>query len=364
MIIYLDVSISQHLAEYKLSDAEKMFYYELALAHKRGDCLLCGDIETLSALMEVMQEDLYKNIYGNIRAHYANVKSLINLVESVLYITYNETPVIPDFLSEKARILETDDAIRYNICKKCTLVTENLRDAVFYENVAKRYLLDNKIRGLELSLHAENGGGGTTSEVFQKCVETDKCLTLCIADSDISYRETEEYPEKPLQGGTYDAVKKRYDRLSGTVGEIICELYCIPAHEIENLIPISVIEYAMAHFKGSIEKSICALKIVRGLISNGLENDVLIYDYKKGASIDEVSPSCCYWKKVSEKIEETVFRGFNNKVLTNSFQALNDEDNKECHYKEVKIDDFLAESWEKVGRKVFTWGCANQPIRA
>lgn len=197
---------------------------------------------------------------------------------------------------------------------------------------------------------------------LEKCAKEDGVFTLCMVDSDIKYGPSKRFPNAPEKGGTAKSVIKTYEQLQDIP---IVFLFCIPAHEIENLIPISVLEYLGTKQKKDWSKLISVLK---KLLNSELQSSILLYDIKKGETIDKVCPQSEYWREIGERIGETLFPGVGkrseSKVLKDSFDVMSGETETELHFFRIGLDYYLKEKWDEIGEVVFSWGCANDPMRA
>lgn len=107
------------------------------------------------------------------------------------------------------------------------LVGEDQRDAEIYTKLARAYA---SRRSLHLSFRRVAGGGISTGRVFRACGK--EGITLCIADTDASA------PDAPLKKTAHEA---RIARDALHADAHVADLELLPCHELENLLPESLI---------------------------------------------------------------------------------------------------------------------------
>lgn len=358
MIIYIDRTIAVHGNNMGLNEQERVLFAELAIAHQRGNCLLCGAIESIEWLINSI-EGISKSIYSNIRNRFPQLKSIVEMVETVLVLSYEKEPVIPDFISGKDRTIYLKDAVEYKLGQQCSLVAENLNDCYFYKLMGKRYICDCGAKGISMSFRDELGGGNTIDAVFEKCVKADKVLALCVVDSDLKYGATKQYPQNPPIGDTAKRLRKKYNSLKNSEPYDTYELYCLPIHEIENLIPTSVIDEIV---KTCAPDANAGLEYLKKILDAQLYDAILCYDFKNGCSNMRDDPAKTYWDIISSKVDDDTMPALCSKILGKALDVIGNEPNFSAG--KVQLDAYLVPLWKEIGLKVFTWGCANQPIRA
>ena len=360
MLIYIDETIGSHCKATGLTNDEKQLFSDLASSHRQGDCLLSGDLSSIECLMNSLG-DMQSSVYNHIRNNHSAIRSIVEIVEVVIVLSYNQQPKLPPFFKGKYRTVEVKDALNYRLHLQCSLVAENLEDCSFYELVSKRFMFYNKLKGLNISFRHELGGGDTINTVFKKCVEEDKVLTLCLVDGDIKYGSTKQYPESPARGVTVKKLETTYNRIKKYPVNSLCELYCLPVHEIENLIPFSVLESIA---KTAVPSMADGVKYLRKLMDNQLTDAILYYDFKNGGNKVKDDPSVTYWIEIAEKIGDDTFPILCSKILEKAVAVLqgntSDMANDITH---TCIDSYLLPLWDEIGLTVFSWGCASPPIR-
>lgn len=360
MIIYIDSSIGESGKINGLNNDERLLFEQLVLAHKKGICLLCGDRASIEWLAEFMG-DWCGHIYQRIGEDSPQVKAIVSAVETLLVLSHTDDPKLPGFIQEKCRVLTVQDATKYSLYLPCSLVGENLNDCAFYKLVAERYCYLNKIKGIGLKFRDELGGGDTMATVFEKCVAIDKVLTLCLMDSDIKYGPTNEFPQVPQVGETAGKVLGKYRNLIKTQSAATFDLCCIDAHEIENLIPMSVLE-KIAEATPDVANGVNYLKKFIGAEE---ESAILLYDFKEGGKKIKSGAPSVYWQMVTSAIGDDSMPCLCKKVMEKAIEVMKEEMQAGVRYVTVvPLETYLISRWEEIGRKAFSWGCAHMPMRA
>jgi len=357
VLIYIDRTVYEHIESKGLKDDEKILFTQLAFSNQRGDCFLCGDIQSLSALSKVLDKTA-SALFRQILANFSETKSIVSMTETLLILSYEEKTVAPEFIANKGRLVSIETAIQHNIFSQCCIIGENLQDCQFYSLLAKRYVFENQVKGITLSYHKELGGGNTINTVFKKCVEDDKILTLCIVDSDMKYGPSKLYPQNPARGETVKELETTYAQLKDTG---LFEMYCLPVHEVENLIPISVLQ----HIAKTIPDMKSGVSFIEELRDKGLCQAILCYDFKNGDEKIKTDPAIAYWIEISEKVCGQQFPKLTGKLMPKALDFLVQKTETGSSIAEtIALDSYLQSYWSDIGKKVFSWGCARLPTRA
>ncbi len=319
--------------------------------------MLCGDLRSIEWLEQNL-EGIDKVIYKKIRNKYPQTGSILTAVEICTVLSYNENPVIPNAANSVLSI-KVADAINLRIDQQCALVCENLTDCAFYKLIAQHYIQSQKIKGISMSFHEELGGGNTICEVYQKCVEQDKILSLCLVDSDIKYGKTEKYPSNPARGDTVRMLEKVHNKLLKSSIATIFDLHTIPVHEVENLIPLSVLRLMASLDSPEIKDGVAYLEKLKAY---RLTDAILCYDFKHGSKKIKTDPAVTYWIEIAEKTADDSLPALCEKVLEKAISALTS--NTQSSIQDVTLDDYLVDIWKNIGLKVFSWGCASKQMQA
>lgn len=360
MVIYIDKTIGQYIEQNGMNDEERNLFNDLASSHSRGRCLLCGDLSSLEKVTDLLLDESPKATYSKIKSQHFQTRSIIEQVKNFLVISCCENADVPDFFKDKYKLLNISDAIKCDFSAPCTLVGENFDDCKFYKLLAERYLYSRKLKGVSFSFHNELGGGNTINKVFEKCVKEDKYLTFCIVDSDKKYDVSKRYPNKVEMGDTAKQLQKTYKSLLRTFKLPTYGVLFIPVHEIENLIPISVLELIA---KSSVPEMVNGLDCLKKLLQKKLVQAILSYDFKKGNNTTNAQGKA-YWEEIGEIIGDTSFPAINSRVLEHALNFFESNTDPQYDFAKVELDEYLIDIWENVGADIFSWGCSNYPIRS
>lgn len=362
MIIYIDKTIGEHLKTEQLTEDEQALFLELAMSRRNGKNILLGDRESLSMLVEQV-EGLPGRIFDKILGRATEDRSIIEKVDQVVVLSYEKTPKAPDFVTQRALPVNIAQAIGFDLASQCCLVGENYGDCKFYIGMGYRYCEEQRIGNPRIVFGNVLGGGDTTDEALEECVTADKRLTLCISDSDYT-RDPELKAAPPLEkGDTAQAVEEKAEELKNR-GYFLFDVYILRAHEIENLIPFEQLE-RVKESDSNIKKGVEFLKRLLE-IQNG--KPILYYDFKKGFPSFKDPESESYWKSIMEQVKDAPkntdgtfqYPALGRKILRLVKDNMSENDNE--GYKTTRLDPYLKELWEKIGRLVYTWGCAQEKI--
>ncbi len=126
-------------------------------------------------------------------------------------------------------IISIDKLIDNNLLEnKANLICENLIDCRFFINLTKIYALKNSINSFNIALQSNNGGGSTILDVYKEKEQIGE-ISLIIVDSD------QKFQDSPIGETLRKLLREKQDNS-------LIEIYPLYVHEIENLIPIKLIE--------------------------------------------------------------------------------------------------------------------------
>lgn len=401
MIIYIDRTIADHG---DFTEQENTMFTELACAHKRGNCFLCG--HTLS--IDRLKKDIPAYCKG-IDDNHAELRSLFGEVETLIVITYGEEPALPKAIEEKmnallaeqdrneqnvdyVRVVSVDQATRYRLNEQCIFLGESTNDCTFYRLLADRYMhsIRDKIRGVSLSLKDENGGGQMTYNQLEKCVKTEHHLTVCLTDSDKKHGISEKFVNKPGLGNTASSLEKTRKTLEKDGLSPLFDLLTLDVHEAENLLPLSILDDIVKHDVPDGKNGLAYLRLLqekrlelnkKATEQHDQEKEkypevMFCYDIKKGVNVQKLKqdledperskkvskPLLAYWEEVIEVVGDDRVSGIAEKALTYAMKHMA-ELTPSGHKKVIDypLDEYLVDHWKKIGKKIFSWGIANTP---
>lgn len=248
------------------------------------------------------------------------------------------------------------------------MLAENEEDIEFYKFVGQYFVKKTGLGNLNINFEGKNGGGSTISNVLERIISERNRMCLCIVDSDRKYRDAS--PGDTMQ---------RIIKVTQDIFQDYFEVLLLEIHEIENIIPISVLQKTVD--ENNLEKQ--GLLFFKYLIKcdNTLNSPIFYFDLKKGilkssfileeGADDEKQKKYRkkelyrqYWRKYIEeygiKIDEDsnkiLVNGICERVLRYSLKYLRDMN---CHDKLnlIEVEEPVQQVWEKIGEKVYCWGC-------
>lgn len=362
MVIYIDKTIAQAHANSTLNSNEYTLFSELATSYRYGYCIVCGNLQSLEFLANNLTGE-HSGMYLHMIAHRSEFRAIVDAVEKVLVLTSASVADIPVFIGSKAEVVMLTSGYNLSFRERCCLLAENLNDCTFYEMIAKRYMYTQKIQGAVLNIRKENGGGNTIKDVLKKCVTEDHNITLCIVDSDKKYEHCElnRHFSPPPLGSTAKQVLEMRQEILQSMPKGVFDVFCIPVHEVENLIPLQILE----NIATEIPSITPGVRTLQKLNTLGKGNAILYYDLKNGIRLAQDGGYIVYWTNIRHELNQAELPGICAKILEKALHNLKQENSAgEEHLLTCRIDDYLETIWSDIGKKVFTWGCGRNSIRA
>ena len=387
MVIYIDKTIAEHG---EFTEQEETMFTKLACAHKDGNCFLCG--HTLSFDRLKKEIPVYRRGIDN---NHAEIMPLFSEVETLIVITYGEKPALPEVVETKlnaliakhddaeekvnyVRVISVEQATDYRLNEQSIFLCESTNDCAFYKLLAHRYLhsIRDKIRGVSLSLKDENGGGQMTFQQLEKCVKTEHHLTVCITDSDKKHGTSQMYVNEPGIGKTAGFLKAAETALNDDGLSNLFELHCLDVHEVENLIPFSLLEELKITDANGRDRGITYLRMLQSKkddLGDKYPEVLLCYDIKKGININDLrkksehpqfnkKPLLAYWEEIISIVHDESLPGVANDALVLSIERMKQQDTSgNERILNIALDDHLVDYWNTIGKKVFSWGVAHKP---
>ena len=381
MLFYIDHSIYRVLHTRSVSNNEAVFFSNLANMYSRGECYLCGNVDSLDILSNKLGTPA-NSIYGVARGRYAENGTVMRTVRVMIILIYEEAferDALPKIIrnSENVIFVPIPLAISWSLEKRCCIVAENLDDCAFYEAITAYYYSTHDLHGLRVSLHHENGGGNTTGKILEKCVTQDKTLTLCIVDSDKKWGSSLQYPNPPARGDTCRLVEKTSAELKKRNDIPPHHAYLLEVHEIENLIPRQIMRRIESEKLAEMK---AGLDVLDALVANNRTDAILCYDYKNGLPYMKSAPQRAYWKEVlttlgktendmppctkEEYIQQDGAKQSFPPILKHDLLHKAIDCLKDMDLLQLCLDDYLQDAWEQIGSLLFSWGCAIIPVYA
>lgn len=372
MIFYLDGTIETELEKRELSEQEELFFHSLMVAVRYGQCYLCGHRGSLECLREYFL-GFDENCWGNILNKYAQHGALLEAVEKLVVFTFDAEASVdtwPECLKDapagKCIVVPLEQVIAGEFDGHGYLLTENKHDGEFYQLIAQHYLGAHKIRGVNTRFRYVSGGGNTTAEELEGCVKQNRALTLCVVDSDQKYGRTKKFPT-PTRGETLHRVQQVSRGMAKEGNWPPHTVYPIAVHEVENLIPISVLKMLIEKVPEMRE----GVEFLEKLKTVKQGEPILYYDFKNGFPYLKKEPQRAYWEEIwvehlggkqtdmpPEERNSDAHTPFppvmKQKLLERSMDYIAE------NLDSLTLDKYLQPQWEQLGRVLFSWGCAGE----
>lgn len=270
-------------------------------------------------------------------------------------------------------LLSVKEGNEADFSDKSILLVESNDDIDFYAFIGKFYLQNKGIQNMRISFQSEIGGGDTTGIRLAKIIDEGQRTCLCIADSDRRYLEAQcgETLKKILE-----AASKREP--------VNYEVYALNMHEIENLIPVELLENICEEIPDAFE----GIQFLKFLLSEdrSMTSSVYFFDYKKGICKEHfyLKKDCKkdeekkfrklegyrnYWRPILERygivlneaVDDIIVHGICERILKHTIQYLKSRWEEDRVYEAVN-NSYIREAWLEIGSKIVTWGCVGNRI--
>lgn len=298
-------------------------------------------------------------------------KSFLNIISLCVEV---------DFADDSNQIRFSDNSYKLGYkffqleerAQKVTLLLENSRDSSILEKTREIFQLVEKkrIKGINFSFNVESGNGADIAAHWNTLRDNNKPF-LCIVDSD------KRFPDSGL-GQTALSVKR------GQGNEHLYESVVMGVQEIENLVPFNLIIEILT------QKGACT---AQAIATHDLLNDVVVespevlkyFDYKKGIIVKKCLDQRYkdFWvEKLNLSIDMECEQCLNSNFSSRDGQACNGctlvsgiSENLNVHAAQTlnkmtphKIAERMLphelDEWTRLGKLIFNWGIASEPIVA
>lgn len=367
MLYHIDESVVEAA---KNNDSDVVnFLIELKNAWLGGQCLVSASKKSFLELIQIPRLDEFSLV----SKYTQGVHSLYDSLEFFVVLVSNHAQVCSmQQFAKKYVVMDVSEISDIKQIHNNYLVCENVKDCDFYVLFAKRLLADKLGNTYRLNVLNSNGGGGTIVDVLKSNQEY-SCLVIC--DSDKKYPECRN--GQTLEG-VLDYFKTQYGHRLW--------MYALHVHEIENLVPLNLLEFVVKRDKQH-KKSLNSLKSIKDSV---LKNDFLKYfDFKKGLGggllrqiKEKDSPffeKCCRVllqtnkkqhdiDKAVEKrnvakskdAEQPLINGLSDGILREALDYLqNNVENRQL----LDMEDFQKEDWHAIANMVWSLGCSMKQMR-
>lgn len=367
MLYHIDESVVEAAKNNDLDVVN--FLIELKNAWLSGQCLVSASKKSFLELIQIPR----LNEFSLVSKYAQGVHCLYDSLDFFVVLVSNHAQVCS--MQQFANKYVVMDVSEYSDIKQIHnnyLVCENVKDCEFYVSFVKHLLVDKMRNVYQLNILNSNGGGGTIVDVLKSNQEY-ACLVICDSDK--------KYPKcgngQTLEGVS-DYYKSQYNRRLW--------MYALHVHEIENLVPLKLLEFVVRGDKRH-KKSLDYLKSIKDL---ELKNVFLKYfDFKKGLGakllrkIKEEDPQfyekCCQVLLQTNKKQHDIDKAVENSNVAKSKDAaqplingisdgflrevLDYLQNNDVNPQLLDMEDFQKEDWHTIANMVWSLGCAMKQLR-
>lgn len=278
---------------------------------------------------------------------------------------------------EKNRVVEEDheiillnikDGSQKDFTSYPLMLAENEEDIEFYKFIGQYFVKKNRLGNMHINFEGRHGGGSTISKVLEHIISERNRMCLCIVDSDRKYEEAS-------CGETMQGIVN----ITQDVFQDYFEVLLLEVHEIENIIPLGVLEHIV--ITNNLEKQ--GLLFLKYLIEcdNTLNSPFFYFDLKKGILkksfiLEDGADDQCkknyrkkelyrkYWQKYIEdygiKIDSDsntiLVNGISVRILRDALELLRDM-KRDDKLDLLEVDEPIRQVWDMIGEKVYCWGC-------
>lgn len=346
------------------------FFEQLALDRRKCKNIVVAKREIFYELAKIEKlSDLSRSVYKVLGNRMSERKLLLKNTKKYCRIVAmkSEKSLITEE-NHEIIILNIGEGSRKDFTSYSLMVAENEEDIEFYKFVGQYFVKKTGLGNLNINFEGKNGGGSTISNVLERIISEKNRMCLCIVDSDRKYKDA----------SPGDTMQRIINVTQGIVQDYF-EVLLLEMHEIENIIPLSVLENVVN--ENNLETK--GLLFLKYLIDcdNTLNSPVFYFDLKKGILknsfiLDEGADKekkkkyekrglyRQYWKKyikeygikIDDDSDRILVNGFCERILRYSLEYLH---RMSCNDKLnlIEVEEPIQQVWEKIGEKVYCWGC-------
>jgi hypothetical protein len=373
VVVVISPALHDHLDELTEDQTFNEAIDNLVIAHRKGIHLVLASPKLLRRLVQVLPR--LSGPLRQIAAHHHQSTAILDLVRQHIVV---EAPPVA-IVSKQHGGDKVVHHVPYSYFSNplsalhpSRLIAEDSTDRDIYLTALRAYYCRHRsaLRGLACAIAGFGGGGSSTEDQFRDHAQHGP--TVALVDSD------RQYPKAPL-GATARAVTSAATQLPTCV----CSVRVLPCHELENLLPASLVEECLSDDDGEAFR-----RRVLGITEGGLLDgspDVAYLDLKRGL---------CHWDiefcsttdqrnylqlQSDVRIKECTstatcatradcrcihFAGFGESILVRVATKLRSLSAQK------QADYFFAAStgsrdiWTEIARDLFSWACAPTPSRA
>lgn len=365
MLIYISDEITQSVISNNKTSINAINI--ISLGRRHGKHILLSSRNNLKILKNCNQLNndsiaVFSHLYEN----YPIIASIISKLSFYVKIVNGQNHMNL-FTENNTNILElsSDYFQDINIVTETVVIAENQSEIDFYEYISEYYKGINGLSLIPCNFNPMMGGGSTSHTVYSHEQEKENRFCLCLADSD------KLHPKSKL-GNTVKLLLKADDETKK-----LSHLHYLTVREIENLIPLSILERVckddINHNKG--------LESFKKILTSSNYKDYLFLDIKKGLTLVNYRKimdvnlksfldsilinSGLFTKKDLTKISkgeisrDVLIQGLGNNVLDRAIEYLKLDD--ASYQSNFDFEEQISE-WLTIGEKFTNWTCGSERI--
>lgn len=367
MLFYLDDSLLAALKGENRHMAVRAIHQIMEAWHKGDHLVLADRVLIEEVLREKYFEDNDSRLFKSLEIRLPQMGSLRNFKSFVQVVGEELKWEIYENNGYKIIQIGFGNIIKSHLTDQPLLLVENIRDESVYRKIAQASLF-RKRNNVSLSYLPVSGGGGAIFECYAQYQLKKDRFCLCIVDSD------KKYPGDSSRGTADKLLKTHQLNYESAFQCVTCDVYEIPAHEIENLIPTNIYEEII---HGNKERA--KLVIWMEKLEKRDPESRLYIDIKKGFSFrDHIAslPRKEYWGRIlhTDLMNCEVIRSGNcvseacNCIIIpgigDPLPEIIEHIGKLTSQKLVEAsrsNPEISQIWDDLGERFLYWFCAEEP---
>lgn len=304
----------------------------------------------LGCYAQTIYEKLFQNSVQDL-----SVQETINIRLKIVGVNGNSITVSKDCI-----VISLDIALELNFSKKVNLLCENLSDCKFFELITKIYMNNKELQKAKCNVKLLSGGGGTTYTIYEECIN-DKEITFLIVDTDVKYHGA-------AKGGTLKKLKEKEKEKEENIFKKLVEISELNMHEVENLIPLKLIKAFYDNSEGEADKENTIMILEKMKNIDGEDNPLNYFDMKNGIiekKMEEDEQYREYWTNILSNIgfsnNDLKLEGFGPYLLRKIY-AFMEKRETEDRFFENYVDDYMKDEWERIAKRIYSYGCSRERL--
>lgn len=339
----------------------------ISIAYKYGKHLVYAKFPLLNKLCKLKYlNKQVRDVYSNIKKQASTQYVLVQKIDSRILLTTHKGCVRAGCLH-----INPCDLAEFEWFEETHLLVENLTDSKFYGYLVEYYKRSKLIK-CSTCFYPLQGGGDTIKQVYKFEIDIKQHLCLSIVDSD------KKYPNGKI-GQTASELKKWHNKNKPINGNIYIMQH---VREVENLIPLNVLQYYVGHtghqiFSENLLLDFSYFDMKEGLLRCKTDTNLFNYwsqqftNYSQLKTALQVCKLCAEYSKPSPKPADClsvcntrcIIDGFGAKTLENLLKN-NNSDNWFSNIGDTDLTQSQKSEWTAIGKIIFEWSCSAPKLRA